>query len=95
MGLPLHLTAHLDIFARYVPQTERSHCIFSPVLSLSLFAMTKYSFRKGLASINSCTTAMGQAGTESGGQDTSSQEPLGPRLGSCGRDPQQLSSLVV
>lgn len=88
MGLPLHLTAHLDIFAQYVPQTERSRCIFSPVLSLSLFDMTKYSFRKDLESINSCTTAMGQAGTESRGKDTSSQEPLGPLLGSCGREPQ-------
>lgn len=69
LGLLLHLTAHLDTFAQYVPQTERSHCIFSPVLSLSLFDMTKYSFRKDLESINSCTTAMVQEGTESRGRD--------------------------
>lgn len=34
MGLSLHLTAHLDIFAQYVPQTERSHCIFLVLFSV-------------------------------------------------------------
>lgn len=69
MGLLLHLTAHLDNFTQYMPQTDRSHCIFSPVLSSSLFDMTKYSFRKDPESINSWTTAMGQEGTESRGRD--------------------------
>lgn len=81
MGLPLHLTAHLDISAQCVPQTERSHSIFSPVLSLSLFDMTKYSFRKDPESINSCTTARGQAGTESRGKETSSQGAPQPAAG--------------
>lgn len=78
MALFLHPTAHLDIFAQYMPQTERSRCIFSPVLFLSLFDMTKYSFRKDLASINSCITAMGQEGTESRQGLLGSQEPLVP-----------------
>lgn len=52
--------------------------IFSPVLFLSLFDMTKYSFRKDLASINSCITAMGQEGTESRQGLLGSQEPLVP-----------------
>lgn len=43
--------------------------------------MTKYSFRKDLESINSCTTAMGQEGTEVMAGTTGSQEPLGWLMG--------------
>lgn len=92
MGLPLHPPAHLDTFTQYMPQTERSHCIFSPVLSLSLFDMTKYSFRKDLKSINSWTTVMGQEGTESRGRDYWAARSLWDvLLGSRGREPKQLS----
>lgn len=90
VGLPQHPAAHLDTFPNTCPP-NREEPLYLSSCSLSLFDMTKYSFRKDVELINSLTIAMGRRTPKVVARTTGQPGASRTFVGSSSREPQWLS----